>query len=161
MENQTLPDTVKSIQLDEYAKQTVRATAGIAGIAAILIIVRAVVTLTGFFVERSRTAVVVGDEYFDNAPKPESNGILSVIFAILVFVITALLSYFLYRFSTNAKSGVDNSEVAGVNTGLGALTYYFKLVGILLIIMMAIVIPVLMILMFFKKTLLFQTPLFG
>jgi NADH:ubiquinone oxidoreductase subunit 5 (subunit L)/multisubunit Na+/H+ antiporter MnhA subunit len=143
MENQPTNDSsLFNLRFDENAKEGFRAAAIVAGIAAIVTLARAVISITAFFVERSRKSVVEIDEgYYDQATeKSGSDSVLSLILAILVFLVTVGLFYFLYRFATKAKSGISNASLDDMNEGMGSLANYFKTIGILFIILLALVV---------------------
>lgn len=145
MENQpTNGSSLFNLRFDENAKEGFRTAAVVAGIAAIVTLVRAVISITAFFVERSKTKVVEYEEtYSYDYPQPEkssSDGVLSIILAILIFLVTVGLFYFLNRFATKAKVGVSNASLDEMNDGMGSLANYFKTIGILFIILLALVV---------------------
>ncbi|MEI9944830.1 MAG: hypothetical protein WDN26_11480 [Chitinophagaceae bacterium] len=116
------------LHIDENAKQSLKGTAVTAGIAAILSLIVSIVGVIKFFVDKSRT----GYENFGETGRVQSaTNLFSVIISL---VITILLFYFLNRFSTYTKNGINASNAQSLNEGLGGLANYFKTMGILLII---------------------------
>lgn len=54
-------------------------------------------------------------------------------------IIGGTINYFLYRFATSAKQGVESMDLLKLNEGLGSLRTYFKIFGILLVICLSFV----------------------
>jgi hypothetical protein len=63
----------------------------------------------------------------------------SVIGALIAITIGGILNYYLYRFSVDASNGLDSMNSGKLNEGLGGLRTYFKIVGILTIIVLGFV----------------------
>ncbi|MDF2190166.1 hypothetical protein [Paraflavitalea sp. CAU 1676] len=55
---------------------------------------------------------------------------------LLIFVV---INYFLYRFATHTLASLSNMNQVQFNEGINSLRLYFKLIGILIIIIMALV----------------------
>jgi len=58
--------------------------------------------------------------------------------AFLSGIIGTIINYFLYRFSTAARQGVEGMDQLRLNQGLGDLRTYFKILGIIILIFLII-----------------------
>lgn len=65
----------------------------------------------------------------------KSENMVSIVISLIV---TFLLFYFLNRFSSQAKAGLNSNNQQLVNNGLGNLSSYFVTIGILVIICLAL-----------------------
>ena len=63
----------------------------------------------------------------------------SILTTMLTVIIGGAINYFLYRFAVAVGSGVKSMDAQKVNEGFNSLRIYFKIVGILLIIILAII----------------------
>ena len=63
-----------------------------------------------------------------------------VTFTIIFAIISILINMFLYRFATHTKTGITDMSQEQFNEGINGLQTYFKIIGILLIIMLSIVV---------------------
>ena len=62
-----------------------------------------------------------------------------VIGVLFVIGVGGTINYFLYRFAIAAAQGVETMDPSKLNEGLGSLRTYFKIYGILLLIVLAFV----------------------
>lgn len=62
----------------------------------------------------------------------------SLLITIVGVIIGGAINYFLYRFAVGLDRGVRSMDTLKVNEGFNSLRLYFKILGILLIIVMAI-----------------------
>ncbi len=70
------------------------------------------------------------------------NSIVGVLFTI---VIGGIINYFLYRFAVAVGQGVQSMDAVKVNSGFSSLHIYFKILGILLIVVLSILLFVILI----------------
>ncbi|MDP4151576.1 MAG: hypothetical protein Q8943_19375, partial [Bacteroidota bacterium] len=63
----------------------------------------------------------------------------SIIGVLITITVGGILNYFLYRFSVDAAKGLESMDTVKLNEGLGGLRTYFKIVGILTIIILGFV----------------------
>jgi hypothetical protein len=63
----------------------------------------------------------------------------SVLGVLITIVIGGILNYFLYRFSVDTARGLESMNSGKLNEGLGGLRTYFKILGILTIIILGLV----------------------
>lgn len=68
-----------------------------------------------------------------------------VLGAFLVVVIGGAINYFLYRFAVAVGQGVQSMDALKVNSGFDSLRLYFKIIGILLIIVLSILVLALLV----------------
>lgn len=129
------------MHVDESAKQWLRTASVAGGIAALLLLLRAILGITSYFIQRVRAKAVVMDEYEYQAEQPASNSsTFTIIMTVLVFAVTVFLFYLLNRFSAQVKAGVVNNDAGDINRGLNALSRYFKTMGIITIVLASLVI---------------------
>ncbi len=64
-----------------------------------------------------------------------SNNLVSVIITLLIAI---FLFYFLNQFAKTTKAGIDGNNPQQISQGLGSLSSYFKIIGVLLIICIVI-----------------------
>ncbi len=125
------------IQYDDNLKQQMKGAANVAAIAAILSLVGSVVSFISFFVTRSRQEAMLrnmGMEGFSsqNAASTGSN----LVSAVISLVLAIFMFYFLSQYARLTKAGVDNNDTMQIGDGLAKLATYFKIIGVLLIIVM-------------------------
>jgi len=131
MENlQNEDSSLFSMNFDDNTKQQMKSAATVGGIAAIISIAGSALGLVGYIIQRTRPAPVIL-EGFGNTTIPRSDNLVSTFISLVVAVV---LFYFLNRFSTFVKKGIDGNISEHVTEGLGALANYFKTIGVLLII---------------------------
>ncbi|MEO8406366.1 MAG: hypothetical protein ABI480_17280 [Chitinophagaceae bacterium] len=132
MENlQSEESSLFSMNFDDNTKQQMKSAATIGGIAAIISIAGAALGLVGYIIQRTRPTPVIL-EGFTNSDMPRGGD--NIVFTFLTLVKAVVLFYFLNRFSTLVKNGINGSSSSQVTEGLGALANYFKTIGVLIII---------------------------
>jgi hypothetical protein len=71
----------------------------------------------------------------------------SVIGVLITITIGGILNYYLYRFSVDTAKGLESMDPGKLNEGLGGLRTYFKIFGVLTIIVLGFVALAIIILM--------------
>lgn len=136
MENNTTGESLFDLQLDEGLKQSLRGTAVWAGIAAVVSLVSSLISFAAYFIQQNKLRHVYR-EYEMNLPAENSGNLAS---AVISFLIGLVLFGLLYKFSSRTKAGVDAGDPGQIYAGLNGLSSYFKLIGVLLIIVLVLVV---------------------
>jgi len=63
----------------------------------------------------------------------------SIVGVVITIIIGSIINYFLFQFSVAATQGVDSMDSVKLNEGLNYLRIYYKIYGILLIIVLGFV----------------------
>ena len=124
-----------TLRINENTKTQLRGAAVVAGIAAILSLVNSILSLVGTFLERK---TVYRYEGFGEARLETSTG-GNIAGSIISLVISLLLFYFLNKFASKTKQGLNANNSQLINEGLAGLSAYFVTLGILLIIVLIFV----------------------
>jgi hypothetical protein len=133
MENQQIPpssnqlDNFFNIAFDDAVRAQVRSAAGWARICA----------LCGFI--GAGVAFVVA--IFSASGEGGGNGFtrIGTILGVLISTaITVFINYWLYRFAISTTKGMDAMDSVKTNDGLNSLRTYFRILGIILIIVLAL-----------------------
>lgn len=126
------------ISFDENVKQNLKAAATWGGIAAVVTLARSILGMINYFVLRGKISRYNygGYEGMRVQQTAEATGIVSIVIGL---IITIILFTFLNKFSRKTKSGIDANDHSLINVGLGNLSTYFKIIGVLLIIMIVFV----------------------
>lgn len=132
MEKDTRDQSLFDLSFDENVKQSLKGAAVWAGIAAIVSITGSVLGLINYFVQKSKFDAM--SRQYESLGLRQSQAGSNFISAFISFGIGIVLFVLLYKFSRKAKAGVDGNEPFLINEGLGSLSTYFKVIGILLII---------------------------
>lgn len=137
MENQNTNKSLFDLSFNENAKTQLRGAAGWAGIAAIFSLVSTALSFIRAIMGRSSTRTEYKFEGFSQTKMgvEKSENMVSIVISLIV---TFLLFYFLNRFSSQAKAGLNSNNQQLVNNGLGNLSSYFVTIGILVIICLAL-----------------------
>ncbi|HXB44612.1 MAG TPA: hypothetical protein VNV85_11165 [Puia sp.] len=133
MENQNRPDTIFNLSFDDSSRDNLRTIALWARICAISAFIGYAIALIAAFIGKvqlsSNEASGIGATF----------GKSSLIAGALVSaIIGCAINYFLYRFAVSAKEGLESDNQVKLNEGLINLKTYFKIVGILLLIVLII-----------------------
>lgn len=137
MENYSSDHTsVFEISFDERIKSAMREAAAWAGIAAMLSLANSILGLISYFVRISKVNAMLSDTGLQGARQPMMAGLLSPLISVGIAVV---LFIFLMKFSRSARQGIAGSDNYLVSEGLGGLATYFKIVGILIIIVLSFV----------------------
>ena len=137
MENQNTNRSLFDLSFNENAKTQLRGAAVWAGIAAIFSLVSAALSFISAIMGRTSTRTEYKFEGFNQTrmSAEKSENIVSVVISL---IITFLLFYFLNRFSSQTRAGLNSNNQQLVNNGLGNLSSYFVTIGILVIICLAL-----------------------
>lgn len=136
MENSSNNQSLFDMNFDDNVKLSLRETAVWAGLAAILSLVSAILGLVNYFVQMNKIRTVMsGFGNYEPAPSATAGGILSPLISLGIGI---ALFVFLNKFARSAKAGVDANDSYLINEGLGGLSTYFKIVGVLIIIFLSL-----------------------
>lgn len=126
MENNTNPslDNIFNLGLDVNTMGYLRTAATWARIVALLAFISAGLGLLVAFFEPGDTAGKAG----------------GVIGAIISGAISVIINLYLYRFATQVTAGLSSMNQDSVTTGINNLRVYFKILGIILIIVLGLVV---------------------
>ena len=132
MENQDTNQSLFDLRFDENIKQNLRATAQWGGIAAIISISKSALGLINYFIQMGKAKTYRFEGFQEMRVQASStNNLASVIITLLISI---FLFYFLNQFARITKAGIDNNNPEQISQGLGNLSSYFKIIGVLLII---------------------------
>jgi hypothetical protein len=138
MDNQN--QSLFSLRINENTKTHLRGAAVVAGVAAIFSLVSSILKLVTAFMNKGKTTTEFTEGFGRSGISTESgDGIGSAIFGL---VISILLFYFLNRFSSQVKTGLNGNNQELVNSGLGGLSGYLITIGIIFIILLILVLIV-------------------
>jgi hypothetical protein len=133
MENLDTNKSLFDFNFDEQVKEQLKGTATWAGIAAIISLSGYILGVINYFFMRGKVQTFRSTAFPDaQLSKTETAGGFIGIF--ITLLIGIFLFYYLNTFSKSAKAGVDSNNQPLINKGLGNLSSYFKLIGVLLII---------------------------
>jgi membrane protein YqaA with SNARE-associated domain len=134
MENYNQDDSFLKVTFDDNAREQLKTIALWAKICAICAFVTYGVALIVAFFGKTRS-VTFGEE---NAVASSTAKVVAIAIAVISAVIGCAINYFLYRFATDAKQGLDGVDQVKLNEGLLNLKTYFKILGIILLIVLII-----------------------
>jgi len=90
------------------------------------------------FVNKTKTPIESRYEGFSQTTTASLERTSNIAAAIITLIISALLFYFLNRFASQTKTGLNANNTEIVNSGFGGLSAYFVTMGIILIICLAL-----------------------
>jgi hypothetical protein len=131
MENQDTNQPLFNLGLSETAKTSLRGAARVAGVAAILGLATSIIRVVLSFTERSKIEYRYEGLSQHRVAAERGPGIVG---AIIELALGILLFYFLNRFASLTKTGLNGNNTQLVNEGFGALANYFITIGVLVII---------------------------
>jgi hypothetical protein len=137
MENQNTHQSHFGLKINENTKTQLKGAATLAGIAAILSLISAILKAVIAFLGKNEEVEYQIEGFGQSQMAVEKTG--SIVGAVITLLISILLFYFLNRFSIQTKTGLNTSDQQTVNNGLGGLASYFLTIGILVIIALAFV----------------------
>lgn len=140
METQNPLDNIFNISFDDTGRQYLRTIILWARICAICAFVGYAVALLAAFIGKARVA----DNEVSGISASFGRGSL-IAGALVSAIIGFAINYFLYRFAISAKEGLDSENQIKLNEGLINLKTYFKILGILLLIVLIICVLALLI----------------
>lgn len=128
------------MQYDEQLKQQMKGSAAMAGIAAIISLVGSVLSFINYFVMRSRLSSAYNAEGFGGIQYRQNSSTSGGLFsAVLSLVLAIFMFYFLSQYARLTKAGIDGNDTFQIGDGLAKLSTYFKIIGVLLIIVLVFV----------------------
>jgi hypothetical protein len=136
MENQEIGTSLFDLSFTEDVKTQMRGAAVWAGVAAILSLVTAIIGAVLQFTGNSPVDKYKQTEGFNDAAKMAQTG--ANIFSVVISLgLTVMFFYFLNRFATLTKKGLNENNQELVSQGLGGLSAYFIAMGVIFIIVLA------------------------
>jgi small-conductance mechanosensitive channel len=132
MENQDSTKSLFDLRIDENTRQSLKRTANWGGIAAVFSITGSLLSVIRYFVMKDRPKTNPFEGFTEIKMQPSNNGNLASV--VLAVIIGFFLFYFLNKFSRSTKAGIDGNNQQLINEGLGGLSTYFKIIGVILII---------------------------
>src|ERR1022692_2446056 len=133
MENQNRLDTFFNMSFDESSRHYLRTIALWARICAVCAFIGYTVALLIAILGKAQ----VPDNEVSGIAASFGKGSL-IAGALVSAIIGCAINYFLYRFATSAKEGLESENQIKLNEGLLNLKTYFKILGILLLIVLII-----------------------
>lgn len=138
MEYQDTNSLSAGLRIDDSVKHSLRGAATTAGIAALIFIINTGLGIVSFFVDATRpkeeAVELEGFEGMGQMEGMENLGMgMGIFFLLISVIISVVIFYFLNRFSTLTKTGLNNNNQVEVSNGLRYISSYFKLMGILFI----------------------------
>ena len=134
MENDQQTQGLFELQFDESAKSSVITMARWALIIVITSVIGYILTLVKYFKQKSEMQAMMGGEEYDfqssYVSTAQTTGLVTIIITVLIGL---LITYFLYQFSSKAKSGMESMSSYEVNVGFANFKNYFLVIGILMI----------------------------
>lgn len=130
-------NSVFEISFDERLKNAMSNAASWAGIAAILSLANSIVSLVQVFFNLNKLRNAYNEAGYAVPRQSLMSGMLSPLIGLGIAVV---LFIFLLRFSRSTKQGIVNSDNYQLSEGLGGLSTYFKIIGILIIIGLSFVV---------------------
>jgi hypothetical protein len=144
MDNQNTNQSLFTLRISENTKMQLKGAAVLAGVAAIFSLASSILNLIKAFMDRNKTTLEYNFEGF-NQTRVSAERTGSIVSTIITLAISILLFYFLNRFSSQTKAGLNANNQQLVNSGLGGLSAYFVTIGIILIICLAFLLLALMV----------------
>ena len=132
MENQDAGKSLFDLSFDENAKQQLKGAATWGGFAAIIAITGSILAFINYFIQKSNPKSYQFEGFPEMRAQSQSSG--NFVSVIITFVLGIVLFYYLNKFSRSTKAGIDGSNQQMISEGLGNLSTYFKIIGVLLII---------------------------
>ena len=127
-----------NLRINDNLRTQLRGTAVVAGIAAILALTSATLRVVISFMNKDKSPLESRYENLDPTVRTVNSSGMNIVSAVITIGIALILFYFLNRFASKTKTGlnVNNGEI--VNNGLGGLSGYFVTWGVILIIILAL-----------------------
>jgi hypothetical protein len=136
MDNPDTNPSLFSLRISENTKMQLRGAAVVAGVAAIFALTSSVLKLVMAFMNKDKTTVSNIEGFTQSKMSVEKGGNIGG--AIFSLIISILLFYFLNKFSSQVKTGLNGNNQQLINNGLGGLSGYFITVGIFVIILLVL-----------------------
>ena len=129
--------SVFGLHIDEATKENLRTMASWALIVAATMVIRYVISIIEFFNTRRRLQSMADEYGYEYEYDTSDSGL---IWTLLGIAIGLIVCYFLYRFSTLTKKGLESNSQEDFDNGILNLRNYFLTVAIVLIVGIAIAI---------------------
>jgi hypothetical protein len=120
MENEVISQSTYDVSYDENVKQSIKSAAEAGKAAAVAALISTALVVVAFLVTINR--------YYGPVPGGTILGLL------IRVVVAGFLFYYLNKFATLARMGINGNDPATIRQGISSLGSYFKLAGIILII---------------------------
>jgi hypothetical protein len=135
MENQDTNKSLFDINFDDNVKRDMRGAANWGGIAAILSLTGAILSVVAHFVVRNRIASQYEGfgEYQYRSQRADT-----LLYVLIALIIYGFMFYFLNRFAKLTKTGLDGNNPQLITDGLNNLANYFKVIGVIIIIILTL-----------------------
>jgi hypothetical protein len=128
-------DILSDLSFDEAARSHVRAAATWARIVAIVAFISYAINLLVAFAGTTPQLEEASSAFGGSASRTSQ-----IAGTLITVIIGVIINLFLLRFANNAKEAVDKLSQGSLENGFNALSVYFKILGILLIIAMVFVV---------------------
>ncbi len=138
MQQQNQDHLFGELSFDATAKQHIRSMASWAMTVVTVAVIGYIISLVDLFMYRE-VAVSTRSEGFDFSFGLTGSNMITSIIAVLVGL---LINYFLFRFASQAKSGLDGLNQAQLNSSFNNLKTYFMIISVFLIIVFVLVLLV-------------------
>jgi hypothetical protein len=138
MENQYTNTSLFDLSITDNVKTQLKGAASWAGIAAILSLASTIISIILQFAGAGSSPKIRSTEGFNETTVAQVQIGALIVSSLISLGLTGLLFYFLYRFASLTKKGLDNNDQEMVSNGLGGLSSYFITMGVLFILGMAI-----------------------
>jgi len=142
MESNQAESAIFELQYDEELKSSMRDTANWAGYAALASFISTITGIISFFIQRARLQAMYREYAQYGVSRPALTG--GLVSTLISFTLGVLLFVFLMKFSQRTKAGLEAGQGGLINEGLGGLTVYFRIIGIVLIIVIIFILLLLM-----------------
>jgi hypothetical protein len=142
MDNLNTNQSLFNLRINENLKTQLRGAAVSAGIAAILGLSSSILKVIVSIINRNKTTIEYNYEGFNRTNlSAERTG--NIAGTIITLIISILLFYFLNKFSSQTKTGLNGNNQQLVNSGLSGLSAYMVTIGVIVIICLALMLIVL------------------
>jgi len=133
MDNQTQQEDLFDVEVDIVAKKHIIDIAIWAKIVAICAFVSYGILLITTFLGGQNSA----EGFAASASRA-----MTISFVLVIVIIFVIINIFLLKFSIDAKNGVENNHQSLLENGFNSLRIYFKIIGILVIVMISLLLIV-------------------
>jgi hypothetical protein len=133
MENDQQTQGLFELQFDESARSSVTTMSRWALVIVITSVVGYILTIVKYFKQKSEMQAMMNGEYDFQGSYAATTATTGLVTIIITILIGLLVAYFLYQFSSKAKSGMESMSSYEVNIGFANFKNYFLVIGILMI----------------------------
>jgi flagellar biosynthesis protein FlhB len=136
MENQNTGSSLFELTINDNLKNSLSGAAVWAGIVGVLSFINSILGLVQYFMLKNKTPRFQQFEGFETQTYSSDTG-TNLFSAILSLVVSGLIFYFLNKFKSQTKAGLNGNSPDLVSSGLQGLSAYFILMGIITILILA------------------------